>query len=101
MPTVSLPSSNRGFPLGRRARDASSALATALVRRSVDALGAGQHSCRHCHRTPLVGELLHAYGPDLVCELCLPLRTGMPDRSLRVHHPEHERAVRALGGARP
>jgi hypothetical protein len=42
---------------------------------------------------------VYVYGGDLVCELCLPLRTGSPDRSLLVRSPEQAGAVRML--ARP
>jgi hypothetical protein len=67
----------------------------ALVRRSVGALRHGRTACRHCHRTPLVGECVHFYADDRpVCELCTPLHRGLPQRSelvratrrpLRVH----------------
>lgn len=66
----------------------------ALVRRSVDALHAGRATCRHCHRTPLVGEEVYRYGTDLVCELCRPLRRGAPDGTALVRSPEHARVVR-------
>jgi hypothetical protein len=88
MPTVSLPG-----PLARRPRRSSSAVAAALVRRSVGALSAGRHTCRHCHRTPLVGECVYVFGADLVCELCRPLRAGAPDRTLLVRSPEQAGAV--------
>ena len=86
-------------PLTLRGRPASDAIESALVRRSVDALGGGRCVCRHCRRTPLVGERVHLYGDDVVCELCLPLRRGAPDSSPLVHHPEHEHSVRPC--ARP
>jgi hypothetical protein len=65
-------------------------LESALVRRSVGALKEEQQRCHHCHRTPLFGEFLYAYSrargrEDLVCELCRPLRTARPDRTIVVH----------------
>ena len=86
MPTVPLSLPARGI---RRVRLSSTAIETALVRASVGALSAGRHGCRHCHRTPLVGEVVHVYstakrGEELVCELCRPLRAAAPDRTVRV-----------------
>ena len=53
----------------------------ALLRASVDALAAVRPACRHCHRTPLVGERIHVYEgrhrTDVVCDLCRPLRTAL------------------------
>ena len=66
-----------------------------LLRQSVGALSARRLGCVHCHRTPLVGEVVHMYGERLVCELCRPLRREPPGRSETVRSPEHERAVRA------
>jgi len=90
MPTVPLSLAARG---ARRLRFSSTAIETALVRASVGALSAGRHGCRHCHRTPLVGEVVHVYssakhGEELVCELCRPLRTAPPDRTVRVRSAE-------------
>ena len=91
MPTVSLPS-----PLARRQRRSSGAIAAALVKRSVGALAAGRHRCRHCHRSPLVGEHAYLYGADIVCELCRPLRTAQPDRTVLVRSPEQADSVRPV-----
>ena len=91
MPTVPLPS-----PLTRRPRRSSSAVAAALVRRSVGALGAGRDCCRHCRRTPLVGECVYLYGDALVCELCRPLHVAAPDRTLLVRSAEQAGAVRTV-----
>jgi hypothetical protein len=66
-----------------------------LLRHSVGALRARRHDCVHCHRTPLVGEVVHLYGERLVCELCRPLHREPPGRSVPVRSPEHERAVRS------
>jgi hypothetical protein len=49
----------------------------------------------HCHRTPLIGEVVHIYGQGLVCELCRPLRREPPASSEIVRSPEHDRAVKA------
>ena len=78
-------------------------LETALLRRSIDNAAARRDSCRHCHRTPLVGERVHFYdageGAELVCDLCRPQRPTAPRQSVLMHAPEHERAVRVLGAA--
>jgi len=66
-----------------------------LLRHSVGALSARRHGCVHCHRTPLVGEVVHMYDDRLVCELCRPLHREPPARSESVRSPEHDRAVRA------
>jgi hypothetical protein len=66
-----------------------------LLRHSVGALTARRHGCVHCHRTPLVGELVHLYGDRLVCELCRHRHREPPARTERVRSPEHDRAVRA------
>lgn len=69
-------------------------LETALLRRSVGALAAREDRCHHCHRHPLVGEWVHVYGDQIVCELCRPRRRAAPSETRLVHSPEHERAVR-------
>lgn len=78
-------------------------LETALLRRSIDSAAARRDACRHCHRTPLVGERVHYYdaaaGFELVCDLCRPRRESAPSRSELMHAPEHERAVRVLRSA--
>jgi hypothetical protein len=66
-----------------------------LLRHSVGALSARRHGCVHCHRTPLIGEIVHIYGEALVCELCRPLHRERPGRSEIVRSPEHDRAVRS------
>ena len=82
MPTVSAPR------VLRRIRSRGFAIEAALLRASVDALSAGRFSCRHCHRSPLVGERVHIYestsprhDAEVVCELCRPLRAAPPDRT--------------------
>ena len=66
-----------------------------LLRHSVGALSARRLGCVHCHRTPLVGEVVYMYDERLVCELCRPLRREPPGRTETVRSPEHQRAVRA------
>jgi hypothetical protein len=96
MPTVSLPHPTRGL----RRRPDSQAIERALVRASVGALAEGRAICRHCHRSPLVGEVVHVYrsgsrrDEEIVCELCRPLRTLAPDRSILVRSPEQAGSVR-------
>src|SRR3954451_4643157 len=102
MPTVPLSLSPRAL---RRVRVQSSAIETALLRASVGALQAGRAVCRHCHRTPLVGECVHVYdtgrrGEEIVCELCRPLRAAEPDRIVLVRPAERWGGVRAVP-ARP
>jgi len=70
-------------------------LEISLLRHSVGALNARRHGCVHCHRTPLIGEVVHLYGERMVCELCRPLHRERPGRSEIVRSPEHERAVKA------
>jgi hypothetical protein len=66
-----------------------------LLRHSLGALSARRQGCVHCHRTPLVGEVVHLYGERLVCDLCRPLHREPPARTAIVRSPEHERAVRS------
>jgi hypothetical protein len=99
MPTVSLPSSGRGL---RRMRLDSTLIERALVRASVGALTDDRRNCRHCHRTPLVGEVVHVYGAhsrrgeEVVCDLCRPLRAAEPDRSMLVRPAESAGSVRSM-----
>jgi hypothetical protein len=100
MPTVPLPLHVRGLRRMRLTWN-SSAIETALVRASVGALGAGRPCCGHCRRTPLVGEQVYVYesgrrGEEVVCELCRPLRTTAPDRTVLVRSPEQLGSVRAV-----
>ena len=90
MPTVSV----------RRVRSRLFVFEDALLRASVDALGAARPTCRHCHRTPLVGERVHLYdskhGTDIVCELCRPLRVAAADRTELVSSPERGHSVQQV-----
>lgn len=66
-----------------------------LLRKSVDVLAAGRHSCADCGRTPLVGETLYQYERGrVVCALCRPARRTEPVRTLPVRHSEYGHAVR-------
>jgi hypothetical protein len=83
-------------------RPDSGAIERALVRSSVGALSARLDRCCHCHRTPLVGEAVYVYatgrhGEEIVCELCRPLRTAAPERSVLVRSPEQAASVRFVG----
>jgi hypothetical protein len=66
-----------------------------LLRQSVGALQARRHGCVDCHRTPLVGEVVHLYGDRLVCALCRSRHREPPARTELVRSPEHQRAVKA------
>jgi hypothetical protein len=52
--------------------------------------------CMHCHRTPLIGELVFYYGERMVCELCRPLRRERPSHQEIVHSGEHTLTVKRL-----
>lgn len=84
----------------RRIRSRAFEIEAALLRASVDALTAVRPACRHCHRTPLVGERVHVYEgrhrTDVVCELCRPLRATEPDRTELVRSPERGASVQML-----
>jgi len=67
----------------------------AMLRKCVDALSGDAHRCADCGRAPLIGETLYSFGPAAtVCELCRPLRDGVPDASMRVRSSEYGHAVR-------
>jgi hypothetical protein len=72
----------------------------ALLRASVDALAGIRPTCRHCHRTPLIGERVHLYDgrgrTDVVCDLCRPLRTAEPDRTELVRSAEQGASVQPV-----
>jgi hypothetical protein len=68
-----------------------------LLRQSVDRMGAGRYVCNDCGRTPLIGERIYTYGPDMVaCELCRPRHRRPPDDSHLVLHPEVGMTVRVI-----
>jgi len=73
-----------------------------LLRRGLGALEADRSRCADCGRTPLTGELVHAYAgrrPVIVCELCRPRRRETPSASEVVRHCEHGHAVRLTARA--
>ena len=71
------------------------ALELALLRRGVDELAAGCERCRHCHRTPLIGERVYVYeGGGMLCELCRSLERRPPTASRIVHGPEFGHTMR-------
>jgi hypothetical protein len=84
----------------RRVRSRAFEIEAALLRASVDALAAERPACRHCHRTPLVGERVHIYvgrhRTDVVCELCRPLRATDADRTELVRSPEQGASVQQI-----
>ncbi len=67
-----------------------------LLGSSLRALAARRRDCVHCHRTPLIGEMVFFYGERLVCELCRPLRRDAPGRAELVHSPERDLTVKRL-----
>jgi hypothetical protein len=66
-----------------------------LLGQSLGALTARRHGCVDCHRTPLVGEIVHHYGDKMICELCRPRYREPPGRSELVRSPEHQRTVKS------
>ena len=95
-----MPAIARTLPLFHRSTPAAeptvTEIETALTRRSVGALSRDRVVCRDCHRTPLVGERVHLYGEEPVCELCRPRHRAAPDRSALVRSPGHSDLVRSL-----
>ncbi|HET6507587.1 MAG TPA: hypothetical protein VFG42_12430 [Baekduia sp.] len=72
-------------------------LEAALMRKSVDTLEAGRHTCADCGRTPLVGERVYRFGSaSSVCALCTPLRRAEPDAVELVRHSECGITVRRI-----
>jgi hypothetical protein len=67
-----------------------------LVPPSMRALREKRTGCVHCHRSPLIGEIVFYYGERMVCELCRPLRRGRPSHEELVHSAEHTLSVRRL-----
>jgi hypothetical protein len=95
-----MPAIARHLPLLHRAapdpQPAVTEIETVLTRRSVGALARDRVVCRDCRRTPLVGELMHMYSGDPVCELCRPRHRAEPDSVARVRSPGHADLVRSL-----
>jgi hypothetical protein len=70
-------------------------LELALLRRGVDDLAAGEERCRHCHRTPLIGERVYVYdGGSILCELCRVVEPREPLASRMIHGPEFGHTMR-------
>jgi hypothetical protein len=80
----------------RRVRSRVFEFEDALLKASVGALSAERTQCRHCHRTPLIGERVHLYDGQVVCELCRPLRVAAPDRTELVRSPERGQSVQQV-----
>ena len=64
-------------------------LERALLRKGVDSRDARSPRCAECGRQPLIGESIHRYERDAVCELCRPRRRAEPLRTHLVLHLEH------------
>ena len=72
-------------------------LELALLRRGVDELAAGRERCRHCHRTPLIGERVYTLDSGaILCELCRSLQPDPPASSRKVHGPEFGHTMRVF-----
>ncbi len=70
-------------------------LELALLRRSLDDMAAGSERCRHCHRTPLIGERVYTYETgEILCELCRAAERDAPATSRIVHGPEFGHTMR-------
>jgi hypothetical protein len=69
-------------------------IASLLLRNSLGALDGGHAECSRCHRTPLIGELMHELdsGTEL-CSLCLAQGDAEPVRSERVRATGRKLAV--------
>lgn len=67
-----------------------------LLRKGVNARDRSGERCAECGRQPLIGERVHRYERDSVCELCRPLRRSEPQRTQIVRHQEHGLSVRRL-----
>ncbi len=95
-----MPAIARNLPLFHRTapnpEPAVTEIETVLTRRSVGALSRDRVVCRDCRRTPLVGELVHVYAGEPVCELCRPRHRAAPDSSALVRSPGHADLVRSL-----
>jgi hypothetical protein len=70
-------------------------LELALLRRGVDELAAGCERCRHCRRTPLMGERVYIFdGGRMLCELCRALEHQPPASTRIMHGPEFGHTMR-------
>jgi hypothetical protein len=71
-------------------------LEIALLRKGVHSRDADSQRCGECGRQPLIGERVHRYERDAVCELCRPRRRGEPVGTHLVLHQEHGLSVRRI-----
>ena len=71
-------------------------LERALLRKGVDKRDASSPRCGECGRQPLIGERVHRYERDAVCELCRPRRRAAPLATHLVLHQEHGLSVRRI-----
>lgn len=70
-------------------------LELALLRRGVHDRVADLKRCRHCHRTPLIGEKVYFYEREIMlCELCRALERDTPVRTGVVHGPAFGHTMR-------
>lgn len=67
-----------------------------LLRQGVSARDVREPRCGDCGRRPLIGETVHRYGRDEICELCRPARAQPPTARRTVLHAEHGLSVRRL-----
>jgi hypothetical protein len=65
-----------------------------LVRAAMDAMAEGRQTCRHCGRTPLVGETVFVSGERMVCELCRHGRLDGAGHEEVVHSAERDHTVK-------
>jgi hypothetical protein len=68
----------------------------ALLRRGLDELAAGSERCGRCNRTPLVGEHVHIYKKQILCDLCVELERKQPESSRLVHGPAFGNSIRII-----
>jgi hypothetical protein len=70
-------------------------LETALLKRGVDERVAGSDRCRHCQRTPLIGESIYFYEHGtMLCELCRQIESNSPLSSGLMHGPAFGHTMR-------
>jgi hypothetical protein len=67
-----------------------------LLRKGVVARDVREPRCGDCGRRPLIGETVHRYGAQEVCELCRMTRAEAPTAQRTVLHAEHGVSVRRL-----
>ncbi len=72
-----------------------------LMRRGLDDMAAASERCGRCDRTPLLGEIVHVYADQVLCDLCRERERRPPLAIRSVHGPEfgHTMKVRARPAA--